>query len=189
MPKAEGKFKAAAEEYARVINLHSRNPVLYSDNIARRRALGVFNNVVAKRTFSLWRAGHKEALKEKLASNYDKKLFPDGPVPEEVMRQRKIMLSNFFWDYADSLFNQESWRRAAEMYAAACEIRKAAAPEGEDPNTPTLLFNYALSEYRAGNHHRALEAVRRLREDYAYHEKAAVDKLLREVNEAIECEE
>lgn len=181
----KGDFETAAEEYARVINLRSRNPALSAGKAAKKRAVAALNDVIARRAFSLWRAGREEAVKEELESPYDGTVFPDGPVPADVMRQREIMLSNFFWDYADRLFEKEDWPRAARMYTVARKMRNAADPAGDDPNTPTLLFNYAVSEYRAGNPRKAFEAVQRLREDYAYHEEAAVKDLMKQIEQSL----
>lgn len=178
----KGQFEAAAEEYTRVINLRSRNPALDAGDAVRSRAVAALNDVIAKRAFSLWRSGNEDALDD-LTSDRDSEVFPDTTVPAEVMSQRTIMLSNYFWDYADRLFEREDWHHAAGMYKHAREMRNSAGTEGADPNTPTLLFNYAVSEHRAGNPRNALEAVKRLQRDYAYHEKAAVSRLKQELED------
>lgn len=183
----EGDFEAAASEYGRVISLRSRNPALFSGDAQSARALSALNNVIAKRAFSLWRAGGADADDMALTSAHDRDVFRDesrsGRPPADVMRQRRIMLSNFFWDYADQLFDREQWRQAGDMYATAREMRAAANNGSDDPNAPTLLFNYALSEYRAGNTGEARHALDRIQRDYPYHEKAAVKQLQEKLGE------
>jgi len=185
----QGDYEAAAGEYARVISLRSRNPALFHDNAQSLRAMSALNNVIAKRAFSLWRAGGADVDDMALTCPQDQDIFTgkgrNGRPPADVMRQRRIMLSNFFWDYADRLFDREQWRQAGDMYATAREMRAAANDGSEDPNTPTLLFNYALSEYRAGNAGEALNALQRIQRDYAYHEKAAVRQLKQQIEEAL----
>lgn len=184
----EGEFETAAAEYTRVINLRSRNPALEAGKATRMQAIAAINDVIAKRAFSLWRSGEADALGE-LDSEYDNGVFPDGPVPGGVMRQRKAMLSNYFWDYADRLFEREDWGRAAEMYRVTLDMRNAGSGNEPDPNTPTLLFNYALSQYRDGNHDEALKALQRIQSEFPYHEKAAVSQLSQELEESMQSGE
>ncbi len=183
-----GEFEAAAGEYAKVIRLRSRNPALVHEGVGNRRAVAALNNVIAKRAFSLWRSGREDALRSELVSPQDARVFAeknrDGRPPAEVMRQREVMLANLFWDYADRQFEAEHWQSAADLYRRTLQMRLQ-AQGGEDPNTPTLLFNYALSEYRAGNPDPALDALERIQRDYAYHEKAAVRQLKQQLEEAV----
>lgn len=181
----KGDFRAAVAGYDKVLNLRARNPALAAGTPDRVLAIRAFNNIIARRAFTLWRLGEVKDPVGELASDYDAQVFAsdghDGKVPPGVYDQRRIILSNFFWDYADALFKEKDWKRAADIYSTALKLRSEASPDAADPNTPTLLLNYALSCYRAGDYVTAYRSLVRISRDFPFHEKARVNELLDEV--------
>ena len=152
-----------------------------------------FNNIVARRAFTLWRMGQVADPTDVLVTDYDAKVFTGNRrgarVPPEVYSQRRNMLSNFFWDYADELFAQEQWGKAADMYARAEQLRTGASNGETDPNTPVLLLNYALSRYRAGDDIAAYRTLTRINREFPYHEKARVEELMKKVGAKVPASE
>ena len=178
----QGDYAGAMDGYDKVINLRARNPALHAASADRRLALGAYNNVIAKRAFTLWRQGTIARPQSELTSDYDKQVFDSGGrVPPQVYIQRETMLSNLFWDYADALYQQENWNKAADMYRRAGNMRRAINAGKPDPDTPSLLQNYALSLYHGGDAAAAYKVLLRLRHDYPYHNKGQIGKLLEQV--------
>lgn len=189
----QGDYAAALAGYDKVIHLRARNPALATNRPDRTLAVRAYNNVIAKRAFTLWLLDRTESPLRELASDYDEQVFAGQGrgkrAPPGVYDQRRIMLSNFYWDYADRLYRQESWQKAAEMYKQARQLRNAVTDDGQDPNTPALLLNYALSLYRAGDTGTAYDTLVRLHRDFPYHEKARVEELLKEVGAKVPASE
>ena len=180
-----GDLQAALAGYDKVLNLRARNPALASKTSDRVLALRAYNSIIARRAYTLWRLGQAREPAAELDSDYDATVFADGGHPgrlaPEMRRQRQVMLSNFFWDDADARFNAHDWKQAAALYDKALQLRGRASPDTPDPNTPTLLQDYALSLYRAGDAAAAYPLLQRLRREFPYHEQARVKELLDEV--------
>lgn len=189
----QGDYAAALAGYDKVIHLRARNPALATDRPDRALAVRAFNNVIAKRAFTLWLLDRTTAPVQELVSDYDAEIFAGQGggkrAPPSVYDQREIILSNFYWDYADRLYRQKSWQKAAEMYDTAKNLRDAISPGQPDPNTPALLLNYALSLYRAGDNTAAYKTLVRINRDFPYHEKARVEQLLEEVGAKVPAAE
>lgn len=189
----QGDFPAALAGYEKVEALRARNPALDATGTDRTLAVRAFNNIVARRAFTLWRMGRVANPSGELVTDYDVKVFATGrnggQIPPAVYSQRRSMLSNFFWDFADDLFTQEKWGEAADMYARAEQLRNGMSGGGTDPNTPVLLLNYALSRYRAGENIAAYRTLVRINREFPYHEKARVEELLREVGKKVPASE
>jgi tetratricopeptide (TPR) repeat protein len=186
---ARDDFPDALAGYEKVEALRARNPALDTRGTDRTLAIRAFNNIVARRAFTLWRMGRVADPSRELVTDYDAKIFTGGRrggrIPPTIYSQRRGMLSNFFWDYADELFRQEKWGEAADMYARAEQLRNGAQGGETDPNTPVLLLNYALSRYRAGDNIAAYRTLERINREFPYHEKARVEQLLEEVGKKV----
>jgi tetratricopeptide (TPR) repeat protein len=189
----KGDFRAALSGYEKVLNLRARNPALATMTPDRVLAVRAYNNIIARRAFTLWRLGELKDPVRELASDYDPRVFAaegrGGKVAPAVYNQRRIILSNFFWDYADALFKGKNWKPAADNYDTALKLRNQASHGDADPNTPTLLLDYAISMYRAGDSVTAYRSLVRIKRDFPYHEKARVEELLGEVGKKVPASE
>jgi len=189
----KGDFRAALSGYDKVLNLRARNPALATKTPDRVLAVRAYNNIIARRAFTLWRLGEVKDPARELASDYDTQVFAaegrGGKVAPAVYDQRRIILSNFFWDYADALFKGKNWKLAADNYDTALKLRNRASHGDADPNTPTLLLDYAISMYRAGDLVTAYRSLVRINRDFPYHEKVRVSELLEEVGAKVPASE
>lgn len=188
-----GDFNTALAGYDKVLNLRARNPALATKTPDRVLAVRAYNNIIARRAFTLWRLGEVKDPARELASDYDAKVFAaegrGGKVSPSVYDQRRVILSNFFWDYADGLYKGKDWKQAASMYSAALTLRNEVSPEEPDPNTPTLLLDYALSLYRSGDYAKAYRSLARINREFPYHEKVRIKELLEEVGAKVPAAE
>ena len=189
----KGDFNSALAGYDKVLNLRARNPALATMTPDRVLAVRAYNNIIARRAFTLWRMGEVKDPSRELASDYDVQAFAaegrGGKVAPAVYDQRRVILSNFFWDYADALFKGKDWKQAAAMYSDALTLRNEVSPEEPDPNTPTLLLDYALSLYHAGDYVTAYRILVRVNREFPYHEKVRVKELLEEVGAKVPASE
>jgi TolA-binding protein len=189
----KGDFRAALAGYDKVLNLRARNPALAAITADRVLAVRAYNNIIARRAFTLWRLGEVQDPVRELASDYDAQVFAaeghGGKVAPAVYDQRRIMLSNYFWDYADVLFQEKNWKLAADNYNTALKLRNEASHGDTDPNTPTLLLDQALSLYHAGEIVTAYRSLVRINREFPYHEKARVSALLEEVGAKVPASE
>lgn len=182
----QGDYAGALVGYDKVITLRARNPALHAASADQRLALGAYNNVIARRAFTLWRQGTTARPGRELTSDYDKQVFDSsGRVPPQVYIQRETMLSNLFWDYADEMYRQKNWDKAADMYRRTESMRRTINAGESDPDTPSLLQNYALSLYHGGDNATAYKVLQRLQRDYPWHNKGQVSELLEEVKAKI----